>query len=115
MSQLLIKYFIRFKIVFVLALDFYVYIQLYDDESTKEAKQILFWYRESIIYYTHDGSSTERSFLKLKCFCELFMVNNNLREVKWFDDFIYRKKLLYEIDLNDISDDFVSQNVRRYF
>jgi hypothetical protein len=42
MSQLLIKYFIRFKIVFVLALDFYVYIQLYDDESTKEAKQILF-------------------------------------------------------------------------
>jgi hypothetical protein len=32
----------RFKIVFVLALDFYVYIQLYNDESTKEAKQILF-------------------------------------------------------------------------
>jgi hypothetical protein len=25
------------------------------------------------------------------------------------------KKLLNEIDLNDISDDFVSQNVRRYF
>jgi hypothetical protein len=25
------------------------------------------------------------------------------------------KKLLDEIDLNDISDDFVSQNVRRYF
>jgi hypothetical protein len=29
-------------VVFVLALDFYVYIQLYNDESTKEAKQILF-------------------------------------------------------------------------
>jgi hypothetical protein len=42
MSQLLIDYSIRFKIVFVLALDFYVYIQLYNDESTKEAKQILF-------------------------------------------------------------------------
>jgi hypothetical protein len=40
MSQLLIEYSIRFKIVFVLALDFYVYID--DDESTKEAKQILF-------------------------------------------------------------------------
>jgi hypothetical protein len=25
------------------------------------------------------------------------------------------KKLLYEIDLNSISDDFVSQNVTRYF
>jgi hypothetical protein len=25
------------------------------------------------------------------------------------------KKLLDEIDLDDISDDFVSQNVRRYF
>jgi hypothetical protein len=46
---------------------------------------------------------------------ELFMVNNNSREVKWLDDSIYRKKLLDEIDLDDISDDFVSQNVRRYF
>jgi hypothetical protein len=57
-------------------------------------------------------ASSKRSFLKLKCFCGLFMVNNNLREVKWLGDSIYRKKLLYEIDLNDISDDFVSQNVR---
>ena len=60
-------------------------------------------------------ASAERSFLKLKYFCELFMVNNNSREVKWLGDSIYRKKLLDEIDLNDISDDFVSQNVRRYF
>jgi hypothetical protein len=42
MSQLLIEYSTRFKIIFVLALDFYVYIQLYNDESTKEAKQIQF-------------------------------------------------------------------------
>jgi hypothetical protein len=55
MSQLLIEYSIRFKIVFVLALNFHVYINLYNDESTKEVKQILFWYKESIIYYTHDG------------------------------------------------------------
>jgi hypothetical protein len=27
---------------------------------------------------------------------------------------IYRKKLLDEIDLNDINDDFVSQNVIKY-
>jgi hypothetical protein len=40
MSQLLIEYSIRFKIIFVLAFGFYVYID--DDESTKEAKQILF-------------------------------------------------------------------------
>ena len=60
-------------------------------------------------------ASTERSFLKLKYFCELFMVNNNLSEVKWLSDSIYRKKLLDKIYLDDISDDFVSQNIRRYF
>jgi hypothetical protein len=42
MPQLLIEYSIHFKIVFVLALDFYVYIQLDGDESTKKIKQILF-------------------------------------------------------------------------
>jgi hypothetical protein len=42
MSQWLIEYSFRLKIVFVLALNFYVYIQLDDDESTKEAKRILF-------------------------------------------------------------------------
>jgi hypothetical protein len=57
----------------------------------------------------------ERSFLKLKYFCELFLINNNSRDVKWLGDSIYRKKLLDEIDLNDIRDDFVSQNVKRYF
>ena len=60
-------------------------------------------------------ASVERSFLKLKYFCELFMVNNNSREIKWLGDSIYQKKLLDEIDLNDISDDFVSQNVIKYF
>jgi hypothetical protein len=39
-------------------------------------------------------ASAERSFLKLKYFCELFMVNNNLREVKWLGDSIYRKKVV---------------------
>jgi hypothetical protein len=57
----------------------------------------------------------ERSFLKLKYFCELFLINNNSRDVKWLGDSIYRKKLLDEIDLNDKRDDFVSQNVKRYF
>jgi hypothetical protein len=37
MSQLLIKYSTHFKIVFGLALNFYVYID--DDKSTKEEKQ----------------------------------------------------------------------------
>jgi hypothetical protein len=35
-------------------------------------------------------ASVERSFLKL-IFYELFMVNNNSREVKWLGDSIYRK------------------------
>jgi hypothetical protein len=53
-------------------------------------------------------ASVERSFLKLKYFFEQFMVNNNSREVKWLSNSIYiEKKLLDEIDLNDISDDFV--------
>jgi hypothetical protein len=34
-------------------------------------------------------TSTERRFLKLKYFCELFKVNNDLREVKWFGDYMY--------------------------
>jgi hypothetical protein len=68
MSQLLIEYFIHSKIVFVLSLDFYVYIQLDDDESTKEAKQIIFWYRDSIIYYTYDGCIDEEKLFKIEIF-----------------------------------------------
>jgi hypothetical protein len=34
-------------------------------------------------------ASAERRFLKSKYFCELFMVNNNSREVKWLGDSIY--------------------------
>jgi hypothetical protein len=60
-------------------------------------------------------ASAERSFLKLKYFCELFMVNNNSRGVKWFGDSIYQKKLLDDIDLNDISDDFVSKMLEDIF
>ena len=48
-------------------------------------------------------ASTERSFLKLKYFCELFMVNNNSREVKWLGDSIYRKKLLDEASISNFA------------
>jgi NAD(P)H-flavin reductase len=68
-----------------------------------------------IINYTYDGCFGREKFFKIKKNYELFMVNNNSREVKWFGESKYRKKLLDEIDLDDISDDFVSQNVRRYF
>jgi hypothetical protein len=82
MSQLLIEYSVRSKIVFVLSLDFYVYIQLDDDESTKEAKKIYFDI-ERVLFTIHMMvASAERSFLKLKYFCELFYINNNSREVK---------------------------------
>jgi hypothetical protein len=64
---------------------------------------------ERVLFIIHMMvASAERSFLKLKYFYELFMVNNNSREIKWLGDSIYRKKLLDEIDLNDIRDDFVS-------
>jgi hypothetical protein len=55
---------IRFKIVFGLALNFYIYID--DDKSTKEAKQILFWYRESIINYTYDGCFGREKLFQIK-------------------------------------------------
>jgi hypothetical protein len=46
MSQLLIEYFLRSKIVFALVLDFYVYIQLDDDEC----RYIYETYTPSIIW-----------------------------------------------------------------
>jgi hypothetical protein len=45
-------------------------------------------------------ASAERSFLKLKYFCELFKVNNNSIEVKWLGDSMYHKML--EDIFNDI-------------
>jgi hypothetical protein len=68
MTQLLTEYSIHLKTLFVLALDFYVYIQLYNDEFTKEAKQIIFLYRESIIYYTHDGCIGREKLFKIEIF-----------------------------------------------
>jgi hypothetical protein len=47
-------------------------------------------------------ASVERSFLKLN-FYELFMVNNNSREVKWLGDSIYRKKLLDEASISNFA------------
>jgi hypothetical protein len=40
------------------------------------------------------AASVVRSFLKLKYFCELFKVNNDSREVKWFGDSMYRKEVV---------------------
>jgi hypothetical protein len=57
---------IHFKIVFGLALNLYVYID--DDKSTKEAKQILFRHRESIINYTYDGCFGREKLFKIKFF-----------------------------------------------
>jgi hypothetical protein len=39
-------------------------------------------------------ASPEGNFLKLKYFCELFMVNNDSRDVKWFGDSMYRKEVV---------------------
>jgi hypothetical protein len=39
-------------------------------------------------------ASVEGNFLKLKYFYELFMVNNDLRDVKWFGDSMYRKEVV---------------------
>jgi hypothetical protein len=56
-------------------------------------------------------ASIERSFLKLKYFFELFKVNNDSREVNGLAILCIKKKLLDDIDLNGISDEFVSQSV----
>ena len=85
MSQLLIEYSICSKIIF-LSIDFYVYIQLDDDESTKEAKRILFWYRESIIYYKYDVCISREKLFKIQIFFEFFMVNNNSRDGLYYQN-----------------------------
>jgi hypothetical protein len=59
-------------------------------------KQNKFYFNIEIVLFTIHMmvASAERNFLKLKYFCELFMVNNNSREVKWLGDSIYRKKVV---------------------
>jgi hypothetical protein len=59
-------------------------------------KQNKFYFDIEIVLFTIHMMvvSAKRSFLKLKYFYELFMVNNNSREVKWLDDSIYRKKVV---------------------
>jgi hypothetical protein len=59
-------------------------------------KQNKFYFNIEIVLFTIHMmvAPAERNFLKLKYFCELFMVNNNSREVKWLGDSIYRKKVV---------------------
>jgi hypothetical protein len=45
---------------------------------------------EGVLFTIHVMvASAERSFLKLKYFCELFKVNNESTKVKWFGDSIH--------------------------
>jgi hypothetical protein len=60
-------------------------------------------------------ASVERSFLKLKFFMNSLWSIITQARLNGFAILYIGKKLLDEIDLDDISDDFVSQNVRRYF
>jgi hypothetical protein len=59
-------------------------------------------------------ASVERSFLKLKFFMNYLWSIITQERLNGFAILYIGKKLLDEIDLDDISD-FVSQNVRRYF
>jgi hypothetical protein len=43
----------------------------------------------SIFNYTHDGCIDREKIFKLEIFFELFKVNNDLRDVKWFGDYMY--------------------------
>ena len=45
----------------------------------------------------------------------LFEVYNVSRKIKWFDNLRIEKKLLDEIDIDAIINDFASVNVRRKF
>ena len=49
---------------------------------------------ERVIYYTHDGCIDGEKIFKNEIFFELFKVNNDLREVKWFGDYIYLKEVV---------------------
>jgi hypothetical protein len=60
-------------------------------------------------------ASVERSFLKLNFFMIYLSSTITQERLNGLAILYIEKKLLDEIDLDDISDDFVSQNVRRYF
>jgi hypothetical protein len=60
-------------------------------------------------------ASVERSFLKFKKIMNYLWSTITQERLNGLAILYIEKKLLDEIDLDDISDDFVSQNVRRYF
>jgi hypothetical protein len=60
-------------------------------------------------------ASVERSFLKLKKIMNYLWATITQEKLNGLAILYIEKKLLDEIDLDDISDDFVSQNVKRYF
>jgi hypothetical protein len=60
-------------------------------------------------------ASPERRFLKIEIFFELFKVKNDLREVKWFGDYMYLKEVVGWIDLNGISDDLYHEMLEDIF
>jgi hypothetical protein len=59
-------------------------------------KQNKFYFdTERVLFTIHMMvASTERRFLNLKYFFELFKDNNDLREVKWFGDYMYLKEVV---------------------
>jgi hypothetical protein len=56
-----------------------------------------------------------REDFKIEIFFELFKVNNDLREVKWFVDYMYLKEVVGWIDLNGISDDLYHKMLEDIF
>jgi hypothetical protein len=60
-------------------------------------------------------ASAERSFLKLKYFVNYFWSTITQKRLNGLVILYIEKRLLDEIDLNDINDNFVSQNIRIYF
>jgi hypothetical protein len=60
-------------------------------------------------------ASTKRSFLKLKYFLNYLRSTITQDRLNGLAILCVEKKLLDEIYLNNIIDDFVLQNVRRYF
>jgi hypothetical protein len=56
-----------------------------------------------------------REDFKIEIFFELFKVNNDLRKVKWFVDYMYLKEVVGWIDLNGISDDLYHKMLEDIF
>jgi hypothetical protein len=74
-----------------------------DDKSTKEAKQILFWYRESIINYTCDGCFGREKLFKINFFMNYLWSTITQERLNGLVILYIEKKLLDEASISNFA------------